>query len=286
MGKTTIEWTDYTWNPVTGCMVHSPGCTNCYAMKLAGTRLKNLPSRRGLTRMSSAGPVWNGEVRFNREWLDQPMLWRSPRNIFVVAHGDLFYEKVEDLWIAAILHAMKAATQHQYQVLTKRPDRAARILASVPAQPNWLIGTSVEDQKRADERLAHLRAIARQGWRTFVSYEPAIGPVDWSGWEFIKWMISGGESGPDARPSHPDWHRATRDWCAAHGVPYFFKQYGAWAPLRDGHGGFLPDDARTCVRLRPNGTTGAGGCPMQLVGKKRAGRLLDGVEHNELPGPS
>ena len=103
---THIEWTDATWNPVTGCSVVSPGCTNCYAMKLAGTRLKHHPSREGLTRETKAGPVWTGEVRFNREWLTQPLGWKRPRRIFVCAHGDLFAEGVPDEWIDQVFAVM------------------------------------------------------------------------------------------------------------------------------------------------------------------------------------
>ncbi|MCB8835975.1 DUF5131 family protein [Aurantimonas sp. VKM B-3413] len=120
---TKIEWTDATWNPVTGCAVVSPGCTNCYAMKLAGTRLKHLPSRAGLTIDTRAGPVWNGTIRFNTEWLDQPMRWRRPRRIFVCAHGDLFAEGVTDAMLDQVFAVMALAPQHSFQVLTKRPER-------------------------------------------------------------------------------------------------------------------------------------------------------------------
>jgi len=118
-----IEWTDATWNPITGCSVVSPGCTNCYAMKLAGTRLKHIPSRAGLTRDSKAGPVWTGEVRLNEQWLDQPLRWTKPRRIFVCAHGDLFAENVPDEWIDRVFAVMALAPQHTFQVLTKRPAR-------------------------------------------------------------------------------------------------------------------------------------------------------------------
>ena len=101
MTTTTIEWAQQVWNPITGCTVHSPGCTNCYAMQLAGTRLQHIPSRAGLTKPSKAGPVWTGEVRFNEEWLTQPLRWKRPRMIFVCAHGDLFHESVPDAWIMA-----------------------------------------------------------------------------------------------------------------------------------------------------------------------------------------
>ncbi len=126
---TDIEWTDATWNPVTGCSVVSPGCTNCYAMKLAGTRLRHHPSRAGLTTMTKAGPVWNGQVRFNAEWLDQPLRWTRPRRIFVCAHGDLFHEDVPDDWIDQVFAVMALSPQHTFQVLTKRSARMRQYLS-------------------------------------------------------------------------------------------------------------------------------------------------------------
>lgn len=119
----SIEWTDATWNPITGCSIVSPGCTNCYAMRLAGTRLKHIDSRKGLTRDTKAGPVWTGEVRLNEQWLDQPLKWKQPRRIFVCAHGDLFAENVPDEWIDKVFAVMAMAPQHTFQVLTKRAKR-------------------------------------------------------------------------------------------------------------------------------------------------------------------
>lgn len=149
--NTKIEWTDATWNPVTGCSVVSPGCSNCYAMRLAGTRMKHHPSRAGLTEPSKAGPVWNGQVRFNEEWLDQPLLWRKPRRIFVCAHGDLFHENVPNEWIYAVLAVMAATydvagtddhnvinayrQRHVYQVLTKRQARMRALMSDLHAVP-------------------------------------------------------------------------------------------------------------------------------------------------------
>jgi protein gp37 len=130
---THIEWTDATWNPITGCSVVSPGCTNCYAMRLAGTRLKHHPSRAGLTIDTKGGPVWNGEVRFNMDWIEQPLSWTKPRRIFVCAHGDLFHPAVPDDWIAWVYGVAIAAVHlrgHTFQVLTKRTDRAHDLLNS------------------------------------------------------------------------------------------------------------------------------------------------------------
>jgi len=120
---TKIEWTDATWNPITGCSIVSPGCTNCYAMRLAGTRMKHHPTRIGLTVDSKAEPVWNGQVRFNEQALDHPLRWRRPRRIFVCAHGDLFHESVPDEWIDQVFAVMALAPQHTFQVLTKRAKR-------------------------------------------------------------------------------------------------------------------------------------------------------------------
>lgn len=125
-----IEWTDATWNPITGCSIVTPGCTNCYAMKLAGTRLKHHESRAGLTRDSKAGPVWTGEVRLNEQWLDQPLRWRTPRRIFVCAHGDLFAENVPDVWIDQVFAVMALAPLHTFQVLTKRASRMREYLTA------------------------------------------------------------------------------------------------------------------------------------------------------------
>lgn len=209
-----IEWTDATWNPITGCSVKSPGCKHCYAMLLAGTRLSSHPSRAGLTVDTVAGPVWTGEVRFNPQWLDQPLRWKRPRMIFVCAHGDLFHEAVPDEWIDQVFAVMALCPQHIFQVLTKRADRMRvylsdadtpgridrhqsqfyrdfkvirrdglgkgriRTFASNGVLPNLWLGVSVEDQLRAEERIPDLLAIpAAVRW---VSCEPLLGPVDLS----------------------------------------------------------------------------------------------------------
>lgn len=203
-----IEWTDATWNPVTGCSVVSPGCTNCYAMKLAGTRLKHHESRAGLTRDTKAGPVWTGEVRFNEAWLTQPLQWKRPRMVFVCAHGDLFHEDVPDAWIDQVFAVMALSPQHTFQVLTKRakrmlaylgtpgegrrqrhhailgdasslrPDADLARLSPVGAdRRNIWLGFSAEDQDRYDERSEYVLEI---GWPgpIFVSIEPMLGPID------------------------------------------------------------------------------------------------------------
>lgn len=320
----TIEWTDATWNVITGCSIESPGCKNCYAMKLAGTRLRNHPSRAGLTQTSAAGPVWTGEVRFNEEWLRQPLQWGKARMIFVCAHGDLFHPDVPDAWLDRVFCVMALAKKHTFQVLTKRARRAseylrdlttprgyARIeaaarelgftfqfglnmLVDMPLRNVW-VGTSVENQRYADERREALREIAASGWLTWVSYEPALGPVDWSGWEFLRWLVSGGESGDGARPSHPDWHRATRDFCTSNAVAYSFKQWGAWTPGENVHRTTGTVDGVWWVdgRWMPSRESLARDDghrddepDLYRVGKKAAGRLLDGRTWDQFPATS
>ena len=201
---THIEWTDATWNPITGCSVCSRGCTNCYAMTLAGGRLKHHPSRAGLTQDSKAGPVWTGEVRFNEGWLDQPLRWQRPRRIFVCAHGDLFHENVPDEWIDRVFGVMATAPRHIFQVLTKRAERMRTYMAShysahgrmkwgvaagrplteyrdwpLPL-PNVWCGVSAEDQERAEERIPML--LETPAAVRFVSAEPLLGPLDIREW--------------------------------------------------------------------------------------------------------
>lgn len=204
-----IEWTDATWNPITGCSILSPGCTNCYAMKLAGTRLKHHPSRRGLTRDSKAGPVWTGEVRLNEGWLLQPIEWKRSRRIFVCAHGDLFHEDVPDAWIDKVFAVMALAPQHTFQVLTKRAKRMreyfskkdrpldwvwhacqlAKIVSAYDVAdadtaaawhfdglPNVWLGVSAERQQEADERIPEL--LETPAAVRFLSAEPLLGPID------------------------------------------------------------------------------------------------------------
>lgn len=297
---THIEWTDATWNPITGCMVVSPGCTNCYAMRLAGTRLKHHRSRAGLTRDTKAGPVWTGEVRFNEQWLDQPPRWKTPRRIFVCAHGDLFAENVPDEWIDRVFAVMELCPQHTFQLLSKRSARMREHLTEqrpLPL-PNCWLGVSVEDQVRADERIPDL--LATPAAVRFISCEPMLGPIRIPAGrcrecgainildglrcegcgrhtlaDRIRWVICGGESGPGARPMNPDWARSLRDQCTSAGVPYFFKQWGEYRLNTDHE----PGEFAGCIKA----LTSVGGADYCRVGKSAAGRLLDGREWAEFP---
>ena len=329
-GKSKIEWTNATWNPITGCSIVSKGCQNCYAMRLAH-RLSHVGGKTqakyaGLTEVVNGNPVWNGVMRLADEaTLTVPLRWRKPRRIFVCSMSDLFHEDAPDEWIDKIFAVMALCPQHSFQVLTKRPERMRAYLAgdterrSAKASidfmalsggagrhhkhiqadategwatwplPNLWAGTSVEDQKRADERIPWIlkTPAAVRG----LSCEPLLGPIDltnilagrWPGdppgpaeasyvdslrgerWYLrqgrrlgpdrvnrIDWVIVGGESGPGGRPMHPDWARSIRDQCQAAGVPFFFKQWGEWGPVVST--GDDPDPEGRSVMALPDGT--------------------------------
>lgn len=303
--KTGIEWTDATWNPVTGCSKVSQGCKHCYA-------------ERDWARLSAPRPqpnIYTGraftDVQCHPERLYQPLLWSKPRRIFVNSMSDLFHEAVPDDFLPDVFAVMAAARRHVFQVLTKRATRLREVLndgvfvdavATTARQiygheipesgdfwplPNVWLGVSVEDQATADERIPLLLDTpAAVRW---LSAEPLLGEIDitthlWGratpcagcpknadcDCEFmarneipdepaLHWVVVGGESGPHARPMHPDWPRSLRDQCAASGVAFLFKQWGEWAPAID-----YPYE-------------------MQRFGKKAAGRLLDGVLHDGYP---
>lgn len=385
--NTKIEWADATVNAINGCSLASPGCTNCYAMRLAGTRMKHHPSRAGLTQDSKAGPVWTGEVRLNEKALLEPLAWKRPRRIFWNAHGDTFHPAVIDEWIDRVLEVAALTPQHIHMILTKRSDRMRDYFTRLPERiktlaanpgldfvdlplPNLWLGVSVEDQTRADERIPDL--LATPAAVRFISAEPLLGPVDISPWiptcyecgascglrlpvipeverctecgeecgpdsepvfsdgcpkcsgelepvcpdcghymvyqhpdtPNIDWVIVGGESGPGARPMHPDWARSLRDQCAAAGVPFHFKQWGNWSfthAEENSNGGvtFKPpvdlginmmswrkwegDQAREPRKGESVAEWFTPGPYAIPVGKKAAGRLLDGHEHNGMP---
>lgn len=393
--RTSIEWTDATWNTVGGCARVHDGCRNCYAEIMAARFSKPGQWGEGLAKIvtlpdGSKDHRWTGEIRFNAKALTQPLRWTKPRRIFVNSTADTFHDGVTDDQLDQIFAVMALCPQHTFQVLTKRPERAARYLTSrsqpddrgnpaddirvnltawtqtpswrarypktakmIPTGkycaniqwplPNVWIGTSISDQASADAMIPHL--LATPAAVRFVSAEPLLGPVSlcvtasdgrdisaligvWSGGpeddpdDFeevcgrtgkIDLVIVGGESGPGARPMHPDWARSLRDQCNAAGVAFFFKQWGEWGPgsynMATGqavfrafpnfqtwvnkastwvNGGACFDaQGRRCkvgadfMRARDEGTF-----PVTIihhVGKKAAGRTLDGREWNEMP---
>lgn len=376
--KSGIEWTDATWNPVTGCSKVSQGCKNCYAERL-------FPRVYGRDIVEYRDTVAGDphvtrqrrftDVRCHPDRLDKPLHWRKPRMVFVNSMSDLFHALVPDEFIAQVFGVMAVAGgadvswsaqseaggggafhgpgdgyeplgnwrdstgsqhplrlpryghgPHTFQILTKRPIRARSLLTSrwfrgecVSSSFRWAcnrvdaggladaiesgnawplqnvyIGVSVEDQATADERIPIL--LDTPAAVRFVSYEPALGPVDFDGRKIgdlhalgcghvgcdcgqprVDWVIAGGESGPNARPAHPQWFRSVRDQCQEAGVPFFFKQWGEWAPqthlTQHGRSQILSADCEQFIHHQP----------MYRVGKKAAGRALDGRTWDEMP---
>lgn len=293
-----IEWTDATWNPVRGCTKISPGCKHCYAETFA-ERWRGIPDH----------PYGQGfDLRLVPEKLDEPLRWKRPRRIFVNSMSDLFQVGVDADFIRRVFNTMNAASWHTYQVLTKRADRMLDATLAMPRalveQPHIWLGVSVEDRRYGLPRIDLLRqtpAAVR-----FLSIEPLLedlGPLDLAG---IHWVIVGGESGPGARPMHPDWVRSLRDQCAEAGVPFLFKQWGNWraaawfdGPQADAgeEDDFVDLDRTEHVFLANDGREWdtMGGrymyppmplghwCLMVREPKERAGRVLDGRTYDEFP---
>lgn len=225
-GLSDIEWTDATWNPVSGCRVLSPGCTNCYAMRMAA-RLQAMghPVYEGVTRKSGGRPKWTGKLHLNEAALAVPLKWRKPRRIFVNSMSDLFQDGVPAAFIERVWAVMSQAKQHTFQILTKRPENMLRIVvdSALPVLPNVWLGTSVESAE-FKSRIDCLRRVPAH--IRFISFEPligAIGTVDLSG---VHWAIVGGESGPRSRPMDAKWVEQIHTQCRKQKVAFFFKQWG------------------------------------------------------------
>ncbi|WP_047888552.1 DUF5131 family protein [Rhodococcus sp. ARP2] len=318
--KTGIEWTDATWNPVTGCTKVSPGCDNCYAETFS-ERFRGTP-----------GHYFESgfDLQLRPDKLRQPLAWRKPRRIFVNSMSDLFHADVPDNFIGSVFDTMAAAKQHTFQILTKRPGRMRSLLRRWAEQaadsphagasfrrndmmwsepriwplPNVWLGVSAENQKWADVRIPIL--LDTPAAVRFISAEPLLGPInlwnvnginaiepDWIGGPtagtgcphpLLDWVIVGGESGRNARPMHPEWATSLRDQCSEAQVPFLFKQWGEWSP------GILDFGSRTGTvgigfRSEPyvDGRYGGELASMTRVGKKAAGRELDGRTWDEFP---
>ena len=239
-----IEWTNSTWNPVAGCTVVSPGCANCYAMRLA-RRLEAMGQSKyeGLTRLTRGGAMWNGRIRLDEQSLAVPASWSAGRMIFVNSMSDLFHKSVPLEYIQRVFGTMRETPQHTYQILTKRAERLEQLQDTIDWPTNVWRGVSVESSDY-QFRIDHLR---RTGAKVkFLSLEPLLGPLDGLDLHGIDWVIAGGESGPGSRPVDPDWVRSIRDQCVSSEVTFHFKQWGG-----------------------PN--------------KKKTGRLLDGRTWDQFP---
>jgi protein gp37 len=219
--QSAIEWTDATWNPVTGCTKVSPGCKNCYAERLA-RRLQTMGNPR----------YRNGfDLTLHPDRLTLPLRWRGPRRIFVNSMSDLFHEDVPEGFIRRVFEVMVEARWHVFQVLTKRALRLSELALSLPWPSNIWQGVSVENA-RYTWRVADLLKVPAAV--RFLSVEPLLGPIPRLSLEGIDWVIVGGESGPRHRPIDQEWVRDIRDQCAAAKVPFFFKQWGGPRPTSGG----------------------------------------------------
>ena len=330
MSNSGIAWTEKTWSPVTGCTKVSAGCKNCYAEREVEGRWSKNPKSVFFGRAFT-------DVQVHENQLMAPMKWKEAHRIFVCPRGDLFHESVSFEFLDWVFATMALASQHTFQVLTKRPERMLEYIAKhtqdgvmvraardvltttmpmpkghqiQPFQwplPNVWLGVTVENQEAADERIPLLlQTPAAVHW---ISVEPMLGAVsctvpfdgnrvdmlqrEFPGHPNLHWVVSGGESGPNARPMHPDWARGLRDQCAAVAVPFLFKQWGEWGPhqaraggdeggdLRRGHVRYLQGDGR-----EPDGHFRKGDAAVARVGTKTAGRLLNGVLHDNYPESS
>jgi len=222
--NSSIEWTESTWNPVVGCTVISPGCTNCYAMRMA-RRLEAMgqPKYAGTTRMSGGRPKWNGTIRTDEKSLALPASWKTGRMIFVNSMSDLFHENVSLAFISRVFERMSATPQHTYQILTKRAERLEELSRELDWPDNVWMGVSVEN-KDFTFRIDRLRRTAAAV--KFLSLEPLLGPLDDLNLTGIDWVIAGGESGPGARPMDGNWVRSIRDQCSTADIAFHFKQWG------------------------------------------------------------
>jgi protein gp37 len=224
--KSSIEWTEATWNPVTGCDRVSVGCDHCYALSLA-KRLKAMGAEKYQNdgNPKTSGPGFG--VTIHPAALDQPRRWRNPRVVFVNSMSDLFHAKVPIGFVRDVFDVMRETPQHTYQVLTKRSLRLSRVAEKLDWPDNVWMGVSVENAE-ALERINHLREVPAAV--RFLSCEPLLGPLDGINLDGIGWVIAGGESGPNYRPMELSWARGIRDACSDAEVPFFFKQWGGRTP--------------------------------------------------------
>lgn len=323
-----------TWNPVVGCSKVSPGCDNCYAERMAN-RLTGIEKTDYYKDVITNGK-WNGETMVAFHHLNWPLVWKTPRMIFVCSMGDIFHESVLPGMIQMVLAKIAECRQHIFIILTKRPENVIPLMKRVswglPFPPNVWLGVTAENQEQANKRIPILLQIPAA--KRFVSIEPMLGAINLDRIQTsvqkidalssgayvpkkggalisiprIDWVICGGESGPKARPMHPDWVRSIRDQCQAAETPFFFKQWGEWGTgwinmasqkstfkMYDSYQRFTQKDwvnkGDACISLdgkicKTGGDMQQAQYPvviMQKVGRKAAGDLLDGQEWHEWP---
>jgi protein gp37 len=229
---TGIEWTNETWNPMTGCTKISSGCDHCYADTVARTKTRDVYLRQLPVVDTATNRADPFAPRFWEARLMKPLSWRQPRRIFVNSMSDVFHAHFSFEMIEKVFNVMNEAHWHQFQVLTKRPERALRYAGRLPWSPNIWIGTSIESMEVA-HRADSLRRIDAASVR-FISAEPLLGPINALDLTHIDWVIGGGESGNGARPCNISWARGLRDACDDAGIAFFWKQWGGRTPKSGG----------------------------------------------------
>lgn len=220
-GSSDIEWTEMTWNPVTGCTKVSQGCKHCYAERMAH-RLKAM----GVQRYRDGF-----RVTLQEDLIEEPLRWRRPRRVFVNSMSDLFHENVPEDFIRRVFQVMEACPRHTFQILTKRAERLEELGSKLPWAPNIWMGVSVENES-ALSRVGHLARVPAH--TRFLSCEPLLGPLPSLDLREIQWVIVGGESGPGARPMKQEWVERILETCQEAKVPFFFKQWGGVRKKRNG----------------------------------------------------
>lgn len=300
-----------TWNPIVGCSKVSPGCDNCYALKMA-KRIAGMERATGrinyrATLMPDENNIqkeWNGHTFLVNEAFQKPASWKSKRMVFVNSMGDLFHEGHLYEWIDHVFTVMSDNDQHIYILLTKRPEKMLKFWQwkrdqhGIDWRPkdNVWIGVTAENQEQADKRIPILLQIPAS--KRFVSIEPMLGPVDLINLDNGKadafnhsngqldWVICGGETGHKARPMHPDWVRSLRDQCKAADVPFFFKQWGEWESSWGAGNHLINVNTGEVIKGNHNDVRAwkiGGWEPVLRVGRKAAGNTLDGQQHHEWP---
>lgn len=305
MENSKIEWTDHTFNPWSGCIKVSPGCQHCYAETLSNRWGKEVWGP-GPKRQRTSESYWKNPLKWNKQAAKERRRFR----VFCASMADVFEDNPQlEPWRIDLLDLIQDTPRLDWLLLTKRPENVNRMIERATgfsesgmwfhSAPHVQIGTSIENQEYADERIPELLNIPARV--RFLSIEPLLGPVDledlayeaagpeWAGFNpLVDWVIVGGESGPGARPMHPEWARSLRDQCQGAGVPFFFKQWGEFAPCT------CDDPGTGCLRIWPDGTHTKvdewepgphlkGSQGMHKVGKKVAGRILDGRTWDEFP---
>ncbi len=279
MAKTKIEWVKNadgtqgkSWNPIKGtkgywtCEKVSAGCRNCYAERI-NYRLSKVPY------------TPNADTpRLDPKTLEQPAKWKTPRTIFVCSMTDLFWERVDEAWIYAIYDVIKhKANQHKYIILTKRPERMEKFFRNKAPISNLILGVSVENKATAKERIPFLSHIS-EWYNRMISYEPALEAVNWYEYKgMFDWLVAGGESGQNARPSHPENFIIAQEFCKAENIPFFFKQWGAWGQK------FIPAFEDQPKPQNPESFKFKDGTVMYKFGKRNTGNELNGIVYNEMP---